>query len=436
MKKKICIGLMGLGVVAGQVARVLTEKADELAQKVGCPLVLKKIKVLPPDLKRSQAKKMNSKLFTTDDEEFFNEPGIDIVVEAIGGENPATGYMKRALAGGKHVVTSNKEVIAKHGIELLALAHQHGVGLQYEASVGGGIPLIAPFKHDLVANNITGIFAIINGTTNYILTMMAREGMDFKAALKQAQKLGYAEANPENDIEGIDAHYKLAILASLAFQTNVRPQDVYREGISRLNRRDFRYARDLGFAIKLLAITKRSDDAIEARVHPVFIPSDSFLAKVDGVYNAVHVEGDLVGKVLFIGEGAGAKPTSSAVVADVVSSARKIVLGVGSISTWKAISGRRIKPIEEIETQYYVRLSAADKPGVLAQIARVFGDNAISIASAIQPESDEKTQTAEIVIMTHPAREKDMQAALRKLAKLEVVREVANFIRVEAIEGG
>jgi homoserine dehydrogenase len=310
------------------------------------------------------------------------------------------------------------------------------VGLQYEASVGGGIPLIAPFKHDLVANNITGIFAIINGTTNYILTMMAKEGMDFKAALKRAQKLGYAEANPENDIEGIDAHYKLAILASLAFQTQVSPQGIYREGISRLNGRDFRYARDLGFAIKLLAIAKRSDDAIEARVHPVFIPEDSFLAKVDGVYNAVHVEGDLVGKVLFIGEGAGAKPTSSAVVADIVASARKIVLGVGSISTWKAVSGRRIKPIDEIETQYYIRLRAADKPGVLAQIARVFGDNAISIASAIQPESDEKTQTAEIVIMTHPAREKAMQAALRKLAKLEVVREVNNFIRVEAIEGG
>jgi homoserine dehydrogenase len=436
MKKDIGIGLMGLGVIAGQVARVLTDKADELAEKVGCPLVLRKIKVLPQDLARPQAKKMPSRLFTTDDDEFFREPGIDIVVEAIGGENPATEYIKRALSGGKHVVTSNKEVIAKHGVELLALARQHGVGLQYEASVGGGIPLIAPFKHDLVANSIRGIFAIINGTTNYILTMMAKEGMDFKTALKHAQKLGYAEANPENDIEGIDANYKLAILASLAFQTQVRPQDIYREGISRLSGRDFRYARELGFAIKLLAIAKQSDDAIEARVHPVFIPADSFLAKVDGVYNAVHVEGDLVGKVLFIGEGAGAKPTSSAVIADVVSSARKIVLGVGSISTWKAISGRHIKPMDEIETQYYIRLSAADQPGVLAQIARVFGDNSISISSAIQPESDAKTQTAEIVIMTHPAREKAMQAALRKLEKLDVVREIANFIRVEDIEGG
>ena len=435
-KKNIGVGLMGLGVVAGQVARVLTDKADELAEKVGCPLVLRKVKVLPQDLSRPQAKQMSSRLFTTDDEEFFREPGIDIVVEAIGGESPALDYLKRAISDGKHVVTSNKELIAKHGMELLALARQHGVGLQYEASVGGGIPLIAPFKHDLVANNISGIFAIINGTTNYILTMMAREGMDFASALKQAQELGYAEANPENDIEGIDANYKLAILASLAFQTQVRPQDIYREGISRLSSRDFRYARELGFAIKLLAIAKQSDDSIEARVHPVFIPADSFLAKVDGVYNCVQVEGDLVGKVLFVGEGAGANPTSSAVVADVVSSARKIVLGIGSISTWKAVSGKSIKTMDEIETQYYVRLNAADRPGVLAQIATVFGNNNISISSAIQPESDSQTQTAEIVIMTHPAREKAMQKALLELERLEVVREISNFIRVEDIEGG
>lgn len=435
-KKNIGVGLIGLGVVAGQVARVLTDKADELAEKVGCPLVLRKVKVLPQDLSRPQAKQMPAGLFTTDEDEFFGEPGIDIVVEAIGGERPALDYHKKAFAGGKHVVTSNKELIAKHGIELLAMARQHGVGLQYEASVGGGIPLIAPFKHDLVANNISGIFAIINGTTNYILTMMAREGMDFASALKQAQALGYAEANPENDVEGIDANYKLAILASLAFQTQVRPQDVYREGISRLTSRDFRYARELGFAIKLLAIAKRSGASIEARVHPVFIPEDSFLAKVGGVYNAVQVEGDLVGKVLFMGEGAGPMATSSAIIADVVSSARKIVLGIGSISTWKAISGRSIKPMDEIETQYYVRLSAADQPGVLAKIATVFGKNMISISSAIQPESDSKTQTAEIVIMTHPAREKAMQKALHELERLEVVREINNFIRVEDIEGG
>jgi len=432
-KQSIGIGLMGLGVIGAQVAKVLTEKASDLAEKVGCPLVLRKVKVLPPDLSRPQARQMPQELFTTDEEEFFQTPGIDIVVEAIGGESPALGYLERALSTGRHVVTSNKEVIAKHGAELLSLAEEHGVGLLYEASVGGGIPLIAPFKHDLVANEISGIYAIINGTTNYILTRMAREGMDFAAALKLAQEMGYAEANPENDIEGIDAHYKLAIMATLAFQTRVRPEDVYREGISRLSARDFRYARELGFAIKLLAIAKQSNGAIEARVHPVFIPEDSFLAKVDGVYNAVLVEGDLVGKVLFFGEGAGARPTSSAVIADIVAAARKIVLGVGSVSRRIPDSGKKVKPMDEIETRYYIRMSIADRPGVLAQIAKVFGDNRISIASAIQRETDSATQTAEIVIMTHPAREKAMQLALGKLGGLEVVREISNFIRVENI---
>ncbi len=216
-KQSIGIGLIGFGVIGGGVARVLIDKAPALAEQVGCPLVLRKVKVLASDLAKPQASEMDSQLFTTDADEFFAEPGIDIVVEAIGGENPALPYLKRAISSGKHVVTSNKEVIAKHGAELLALAQQYGVGLGYEASVGGGIPLIAPFKHDLVANEIRGIYAIINGTTNYILTRMAKEGVDFSSALHQAQELGYAESNPENDIEGIDATYKLAILASLAF---------------------------------------------------------------------------------------------------------------------------------------------------------------------------------------------------------------------------
>jgi homoserine dehydrogenase len=432
-KRSIGIGLMGLGVVGGQVASILVERSEELAEKVGCPLVLRRVKVLPQDLSRPQAKKMPAGLFTTDEEAFFAEPGLDIIVEAIGGESPALDYLRRAIAGGKHVVTSNKEVIAKHGTELLDLARKHDVGLLYEASVGGGIPLIAPFKHDLVANEIRGIYAIINGTTNFILTRMAREGMDFASALKLAQELGYAEADPANDIEGIDANYKLAILASLAFQSRVQPEDVYREGISRLTGRDFGYARELGFAIKLLAIAKSSDGAIEARVHPVFIPEDTLLAKVDGVYNAVQVEGDLVGRVFFMGEGAGARPTSSAVVADIVSSARKVLLGIGSKSRQRYDAGRPVRPMAEIETRYYVRLNAADRPGVLAQIARAFGNNDISISSAIQRESDEATQAAEIVIMTHPAVEKAMQRALDEMGRLEVVNEISNFIRVEDI---
>ena len=432
-RQSIGIGLMGLGVVGGQVARVLQDRADALAEQTGCPLVLRKVKALPEDLERPQAKEMPSHLFTTDDEEFFKNPEIDIVVEAIGGESPALEYIKRAITSGKQVVTANKEVIAKHGAELLALAQQHDVGLQYEASVGGGIPLIAPFKHDLVANEIRGIYAIINGTTNYILTRMAREGMDFAQALRAAQELGYAEANPENDIEGTDATYKLAILATLAFQTQVKPEDIYCEGISRLGSRDFRYARELGFAIKLLAIAKQSDNSIEVRVHPVFIPEDSFLAKVDGVYNAVLVEGDLVNKVLFFGEGAGAKPTSSAVVADIVSSAQNIARGFAGKPKLKLDSGKRIKPMAEVGTRYYLRMDIADRAGVLAKIAKVLGDSDISISSAIQLETNIAAQSAEIVIMTHPAQEKGMQKALGALEKLEVVKEISNFIRVESI---
>jgi len=432
-KQSIGIGLMGLGIVGGQVAKVLLDKADMLAEQSGCPLVLRKIKVLAADLDRPQAQKLPSELFTTDIDDFFAEPDIDIVVEAIGGENPALEYLKRAIANGKHVVTSNKELIAKHGGELQALAQQHDVGLRYEASVGGGIPLIAPFQHDLIANEISGIYAIINGTTNYILTRMAKEGIDFPSALKSAQELGYAEANPENDIEGIDANYKLAILASLAFQTQVQPEDIYCEGISRLSNRDFRYAQEMGFAIKLLAIAKQSDNSIEVRVHPVFIAEDSLLAKVNGVYNAILVEGDLAGKVLFFGEGAGALPTSSAVIADIVSSARKIILGVGNKARRKSASGMTIKPMSEIETRYYLRMNVADRPGVLAQISKVLGDHLISISTVIQKEADSVTQTAELVIMTHPSQEKAVQQALVKLVQLEVVKEINNFIRVENV---
>jgi len=432
-KKSIGIGLMGLGVICGQVARVLMDKAEILAEQVGCPLVLRKVKVLAQDLTRPQVPEIGSHLFTTDADEFFAQPDIDIVVEAIGGESPALEYLERALSTGRHVVTSNKEVIAKHGVELLTLAQQHKVGLRYEASVGGGIPLIAPFQRDLVANKLTGIYAIINGTTNYILTRMAREGIDFSSALSQAQKLGYAEADPKDDVEGIDATYKLAILASLAFHCQVKPGDIYHDGISRLGSRDFQYAKELGFAIKLLAIAKQNGNSIEVRVHPVFIPEDSLLAKVDGVYNAVLVEGDLVGRVLFFGEGAGAFPTSSAVIADVVSVARDIVLGVGTRLRWKLQPGKVIKPMSDIDTRYYLRLSIADRSGVLAQIAKVLGDRQISIASAIQKMADSRTQTAEIVLMTHPAQEKAMQPALDELNHLAVVKQISSFIRVENI---
>ncbi|MBI4285546.1 MAG: homoserine dehydrogenase [Chloroflexi bacterium] len=433
-RTSIGVGLMGLGVIGGQVAKVLMERADQLAEQVGCPVVLRKVKVIEPDLARPLAKAMDPKLLTTDADEFFATPGIDIVVEAIGGDDPAFGYQARALKAGKYVVTSNKEVIAKHGVALWALAHRHKAGLRYEASVGGGIPLIAPFQRDLVANKIKGIYAIINGTTNYILTRMAREGVDFATALKKAQELGYAEANPRNDVEGIDTTYKLAILATLAFHSEVRPEDIHCEGISRLGSRDFQYARELGFAIKLLAITKQDNSSIEVRVHPVFIPEESLLAKVTGVYNAVLVEGDLVGRVLFFGEGAGPLPTSSAVIADVVSAAQEIALGAGDKLTWQVKPGISIKPFAELVTRYYLRMNVADRAGVLAQISRVLGDNQISISSVIQKMTDSVAQTAELIIMTHPSQEKAMRKALDELEHLAVVKEISNFVRVEDIQ--
>ena len=434
-KTSIGIGLMGLGVVGGQVAKILTDadKVKILSEYVGCPLVLKKVKIIDVDLSRPIAKELPSRLLTTDEEDFFNTPEMDIVVEAIGGEFPPFDYHKRALSSGKHIVTSNKELIAKHGTELWSLAHAHNAGLNYEASVGGGIPIIRPFQRDLVANHVRSIHAIINGTTNYIITQMAQGGVDFKAALKKAQELGYDEANPKNDIEGIDATYKLAILASLAFRSQVRPEDIYCEGISKLSAKDFQYAKELGFAVKLLAIGKEKQGKIEVRVHPVFIPEDSLLASVDGVYNAVQVDGDLVGRLIFYGQGAGALPTSSAVVSDIAAAARDILYGIGAGEGWKIESGKSIQPISELQTRYYIRMQAADRPGVLAQISQILGNNLISIASVIQKETVKETDTAEIVIMTYVSNEKAVQKALSEMKKLSITKQISNCVRVEEI---
>lgn len=428
--RSIGIGLMGLGVIGSGVVKVLMGKPETLAREAGSRLVLKK--VLEQDSTKHGSMGLEPELFITQFVEFVNHPEVDIVVELIGGEHPAFEYIKEALAHGKHVVTANKEVMAKHWSQLLAVAHQHQVSLRCEASVGGGIPLIAPFQEDLVANDISAIYGILNGTTNYILTQMAKEGLDFSVALKQAQELGYAEANPANDIEGIDAAYKLAILATIAFGTEVGPDNIYHEGISRLQARDFRYAQELGYAIKLLAIAKRAGDSIEARVHPVFIPEDSLLAKVDGVYNAIHVEGDLVGKVIFYGQGAGPSATSSAIVADIINIAQSINRGTSSAPELPFASEQTIKPMAEIETRYYVRMSVADRPGVLAQISKILGDHSISISSVIQKEADPSTQIAEIMIMTHPANEQEVQQALKEAEQLPVVKEISNFVRVEA----
>ena len=432
-RKSIGIGLMGLGVIGSGVAKVLLDKSVTLAREAGSKLVLKK--VLEKDVAKHGSFGIERNLFTTQFDEFIADPEVDIVVELIGGEQPAFEFITKVLTHGKHVVTANKEVMSKHWNELLTIARDHKVALRYEASVGGGIPLVAPFQDDLIANDISAIYAIVNGTTNYILTRMAKEGLDFSVVLKKAQELGYAESDPANDIEGIDAAYKLAILATIAFGTEVKPENVYHEGISRLRARDFRYARELGYAIKLLAIAKRVGNSVEVRVHPVFIPEDSLLAKVDGVYNAIQVEGDLVGTVIFYGEGAGPRATSSAVASDIIKIAQDINGGmVSGIPRLPFASGRTVKPMSDIETRYYMRMSVADKAGVLAQISKILGDHSISISSVIQKETDPSTNIAEIVIMTHKAREQAVQQALKDTERLAIVKEVSNFVRVEAQE--
>ena len=423
----IGVGLLGLGVVGGGVAQVLRDREAVVASQIGAPLALRralirnaeKPRLLPPDL------------LTSNPQDILADPKVHIVVEVMGGEKPALGYIRQALEAGKYVVTANKEVMAKHGPELLSLAWQKKVDIRFEGSVGGGIPLIAPFRLDLVANRISAIHGIINGTTNFILTRMAQEGQDFAVALAQAQKLGYAEADPSNDVEGVDATYKLSILATLAFHTWVRPENVHREGIARLSDRDFRYARELGYAIKLLAIGRLDESGIQVRVHPTLLPLDRLLAKVDGVFNAVQVEGDLTGPVIFYGQGAGARPTASAVVADIINLAHDLISGPRHRAPLLVEPPLPLRPMSELRTRYYLRMGIADRPGVLAQIARVLGDNQISIASVIQKEVDDAAGRAEIVIMTHLAQEAAMQRALGEVARLPVAAEVSNFIRVE-----
>lgn len=429
MSEIIKVGLLGLGVVGSGVARVLTEKSNRITSKVGVPLEL--VKIAEINREKHGAFGLVKELFTTDVEDVLSDPQIKIVIELIGGEQPAFEYISKAIKLGKHVVTANKEVLAKHGYELFRLANHHNVWLCFEASVGGGIPIIAPFLRDLAANDIRAIYGIVNGTTNYILTRMGLDGLDFALALKQAQKLGYAEANPSNDIEGRDAAYKLAILTTLAFGTEVKFDDVYYEGITRMKACDFKYASELGYAIKLLAIARAVDNEIEVRVHPVFISKDELLAKVDGVYNAVEVEGDLVGKLLFYGQGAGSSPTSSAVVSDVITIAQNISRGVVFTNHLPESKRYRIRPMPEVETRVYIRMSILDQYGVLAQISRVLGDNFISIASVIQKETDLSNKTAEIVIMTHPAKESAIQKAVAEMKKLKVVKEIGNIVRVK-----
>jgi homoserine dehydrogenase len=425
------VALLGMGVVGSGVAQVLTQRRAEYERRAGGRLELRRVLVRDGLRHRDSPA---AHLVTTDPETILNDPRIDIVVEVMGGEQPAYDYIRRALAGGRYVVTANKEVIAKHGPELFSLAQRHGVDLLFEASAGGGIPLIAPLKRDLLGNEVASLRAIVNGTTNYILTQMSREGLDFAEALKQAQQLGYAEADPANDIEGTDAAYKLAILASLAFHSAVSPIDVYREGITRLAANDFRYARELGYAIKLLAIANRHDDgSVQVRVHPALLRDEEPLAKVDGVFNAVELEGDLLGLVLFQGRGAGSMPTTSAIIADLIDAARSLAHPQPSRSGEAYGAAARIRPFRELETRFYLRLRVPDRAGVLSKICSILGDrHGISISDIIQKETIQVDQSTEIVIMTHGTPEEAMRLALAELDGLSEVSEIGNVIRVES----
>ena len=425
----INIGLLGLGVVGGGVAAALLEQPEAISAQTGRPVNLKK--VLVRDASRPRDVQLPAGLITTNPEDILADPDISLVVEVIGGENPASQYLQDALKAGKHVVTANKEVMAKRGPELLSLAQRHNVNLLYEASVGGGIPIIGCLVKELAANRFRSVRSIINGTTNYILTRMANDHTDFSLALAEAQERGYAEADPTNDIEGFDAVYKLSILAGLAFHRRVPPESIHREGITRLQPQDFRYAHELGYAIKSLAIATMEEGGIQARVYPALVPQDNMLAKVDGVYNAVEVEGSLCGRVLIHGRGAGRGPTTSAVVGDLIEIARNLGAGSTTLPSITPEDSGGIRSIDDLECQYFLRLNIADRPGVLAQIARILGEQNISIASVLQKDANPEAQTAEIVITTHPARELWVQKALELAANLEVVQEINSLLRIE-----
>lgn len=428
MKSRIGVGIIGLGTVGSGALRILLENSSIIAQKIGSRVEVLKIADLNP--RAGEGVSFDRSILTTDAREILDNPDIDIVVELIGGIHPAKDFILRAISNGKHVVTANKELIAKHGSEILDEAGKRGVDFYFEGSVGGGIPIILPLKTSLAANRISEVIGIVNGTTNYILTKMTNEGRDFSAVLAEAQEAGYAEkVDPSSDIEGLDARYKIAILAAIAFTSRVNLEDVYAEGITRISLKDIQYARELGYVIKLLAIAKQNHTRMEIRVHPTLIPLGHPLASVNDVYNAVYVRGDFVHDVMFYGRGAGSLPTGSAVAGDIMEIARNINFGSTGRLPCTCFERREVVPMEEVVTKYYMRMLVADRPGVLASIAKVFGDNNVSIATMVQ--KDLRGDNAEIVMVTHKVVEANFRRAIASIGELAVVAEVSSWIRVE-----
>ena len=422
------IALLGMGTVGGGVYEIIERQKEEMPFKIGAALEV--VKVLVRN-KAKYADRIPAEKLTDVWEDVIGDDSIDIVVEVMGGIEPARTYIKAALEKGKHVVTANKDLMAMHGHELLELAGEHHCDLLFEAAVAGGIPIIRPLKQCLAGNNITEIMGIINGTTNFILTKMKEDGMDFGEALQLATDLGYAEADPTADIEGYDAGRKLAIMASIAFHTSVTFDDVFTEGITKITAKDMRYAKEMGCSIKLLGIAKNTETGIEVKVHPTMIPENHPLAAVNDSFNAVFVHGDAVDDAMFYGRGAGALPTGSAVVGDIMDVARNMLFHCNGRIGCSCYKNLPIKQIGDTTSRYYIRMRLEDRAGTLAAMAGVFAENDASIAILLQKETIE--YDAEIVVVTHEVAEKKFMDAIKKFSSMEMVKGISSIIRVYAL---
>ncbi len=422
------VGILGFGTVGSGAYRMLKDNRDAIAKKSGIEMRVMRIGIKDPLKERD----LPTELFTTDLESIVDDPNIDVILELVGGVDPAGRLVERALLNGKHVVTANKELMAKEGGRLVHLAKSRGLDLHYEAAVGGGIPIVQPLKHQLAGNDVLKMMGILNGTTNYILTKMAREGADFADVLAEAQAKGYAETDPTNDVDGFDTCYKTAILASIAFGRQVPVSGVYREGIRSVTKEDFKYADVLGYVIKLLGIVQPvSGDRLLVRVHPTLIPKSHQLANVNEVYNALWIHGDFVGDLMFSGRGAGSDPTASAVVGDLIDVGRNVVAGgQGSAIPWDGAID--MEPIESLTSEYYLRLIVKDKPKVLGQLAMIFGEFDVSLAAMEMRVVDAAAELGEIVFLTHCCNEGNFRKALAQIGRSEIVEQVCNWIRVES----
>ena len=434
--KPINVGLLGIGTVGGGTFSVLKRNQEEIARRAGREIVIKII--ADRDIEKARKIAGDDTLITSDANDVVTHPDVSIVVELIGGYTTAKELTLKAIKNGKHVVTANKALLALHGTEIFAAAQRQGVMVAFEAAVAGGIPIIKALREGLTANRIEWIAGIINGTGNFILSEMRNKGLSFDTVLKQAQKLGYAEADPTFDIEGIDTAHKITIMASIAFGIPMQFDKVYTEGITKLTGEDISYAEELGYRIKLLGITKKTSKGIELRVHPTLIPSRRLIANVEGVMNAVVVKGDAVGSTLYYGAGAGAEPTASSVVADLVDVTRMHTADPKHRVPHLAfqpdlLSDIPILPMEEVETSYYLRLHAMDRPGVLADITRILADLKISIDAMVQKEPNEGEDKVDIIVLTHLSIEKNINSAIARIEKLASVMGKITRIRLEEL---